>query len=90
MDFLKFILACVSNAIGYAVGDVYHSAAADTQATHGLIAMWIFGICAFVLVKVFCLDYEGYPKRDGAIVLAIGISLIIAVIYLAVVYKFFR
>lgn len=88
MGFFRFVLECLSNALGYVVGDVYTSHEIYIKAIHGTISTLLFVMVSFLLIKFFCLDYEGYPKKNGCIVLAIILAVIIALIYLAIVYWF--
>ena len=86
MGFVRFVLECFSNALGYVVGDVYHSPEVHTKAAHGTISGLLFVVASFLLIKFFCLDYEGYPKKSGRVLLSIIIAALIAFIYLAFVY----
>ena len=61
----------------------------DAKATHGLIGSFIWLVCTFIIVKFFCLDCEGYPKRDSYIFIGILISSLISLLYYVVVYLFF-
>ena len=88
MGFVRFVFECFSNALGYMVGDVYHSPEVHSKATHGTISGVLFVVASFLLIKFCCLDYEGYPKRRGGILLSIVVAAIITVIYLAFVYWF--
>ena len=86
MKFIRFVFECIINALGYAVGDVYSSTEIHNKAVNGIIGGWIFVIVSFILIKVFCLDYEGYPIKNGRIPFAILISFVIMLLYLALVY----
>lgn len=88
MDFVRFVIDCFSNALGYMVGDVYTSREVHAKACHGIISGLLFVVVSFLLIKFFCLNYEGYPKKDGCALIAIILAAIIALIYLVLVYLF--
>ncbi len=86
MAFIRFIFECFINAIGYVVGDVYASHEVHSRAIHGMISGLLFVVVSLLLIKLFCLDYEGYPKKSGCILLSIISAAVIAFLYLAIVF----
>ncbi len=88
MDFVLFVLECILNMLSSACGASY-SGEAGKKTTHGIVGGFIFLLCAVVLIKFFCLDYEGYPKKDWMPPLAIIISVIVSLLYFAVIYLLF-
>jgi len=90
MDFIKFVFGCFSEALGYMVGDVNTSHDAFSKGLHGALSGLLFVVVSFLLVKFYCLDFEGYPKRKGCILLAIMCAIAIALIYLVIVYLFYK
>lgn len=88
MSFIRFILECFLNALGYIVGDVYVSKEIHIKATHGIVGGILFVLISFTLIKLFCLDYEGYPKKDIYIPIALLTSVALVLCYLFIVYRF--
>lgn len=86
MNFVQFIFDCFSYAIGYSVGDVYTSSEVHAKAFHGITGGLILVVSSFMMIKIFCLDYAGYPKNRACIPLAIISAIVITVIYFALVY----
>lgn len=74
------------NAVGCMVGDVNQSLPEGEKATYGVVGGLLFVISSFVLIRCFCLDCEGYPKKDGLIPLALLISFCIVLVFFIVIY----
>jgi len=90
MDFIKFVIECLWYALGYVVGDIYRSSTTHAKAMFGALGGLLFVVLAFTLIKKYCIDFEGFPKRDGLIPLAILISMLVTLTFFAVIFIFWK
>ena len=86
LGFLRFVFDCLMNGFSAAAGGVYHSPYQNMTARHGANALLIFVISAFVIIKKFGVDFEGYPKSAWSVPISILVSASISIAYFFVVY----
>ena len=85
-NFVIFVVKCWENMIHYYVGGTFQSKESDVLAKIGILGGGIGLLCFFVLVKFFCLDYEGYEKKDGLIRCSVVVSVILMFLFYLVIY----
>ena len=86
IEYVKFVLDCILFMLDYAVGGSANTPNEKAKAIHGTIGFLLAVVCFWLMIKFICIDHEGYPKKNGVIVFAIGCSIAVLLSYLAFVF----
>lgn len=85
-NFILFVVECLLNTFGYAIGAVYDSPMAIKTGTYGIIGGVIFLGCPLVIELLFFKKQEFINGWSRKLILVVIFSFAIMIIYFLIVY----